>query len=467
MAPSRKLHVFMVALLTLAVLLAACGGESGGSQNSSTGSSGGGETNQSGTAGQGKGDDEKVTIRMWTFLDPNGTSAREVALKQIIDNFHAANPNITVNVEPQVWDTLGTKFLAAHQTKSAPDIIWITMDDFGTALMHGALTDFESLFLKDWTAEEIADVEDAYWSFGAKDGKHYQFTLSRNYIGILYREDLLAEKGIEVPFKTWDDLIAAAKQLTETDSSTGVQRYGFGQAFSTESPDPQVFPPALIYAQGDMFTEDGKANWSTDAGVEALKLQLDMVRVHGVTPETAVSSTVEDVYNEFKAGRYAMMIGAGVRIPGLQSDASFDGKTIQLTFFPSADGKSHSPSVINGWAVGIWSGSQHKEAAGKFVEFLVNPQSDELWLTVGGQAPVRKSTVEKYADFLNQPDKRYLQVMAEGFAKYGYAQPWEFPVSGWRSDLNKAAQDVLIGGLDERTALQSAEKAFNERTGKK
>ncbi|MFC5702645.1 ABC transporter substrate-binding protein [Cohnella faecalis] len=422
-------------------------------------------TNNEASGTSGKQPSEKTTIKMWTFLDPNGTSAREVALKQIITNFERDNPNVKVAVEPQVWDTLGTKFLAANQTGNAPDVIWTSMDDFGTALKQNALVDFESLFLNSWTPEDIKDIDDAYWAFGNKDGKHYQVTLSRNYIGILYREDLLAEKGIKVPFKTWDELIDAAVKLTEKDAATGIQRYGFGQAFSPESPDPQVFPPSLIQSQGDMFTEGGKANWSTDAGVTAMNRQLDMVTKYKVTPDSAISSSVEDVYNEFKAGRYAMMIGAGVRIPTLQKESTFDGSKIQMTYFPSEDGSTFSPSVINGWNVGVWSGSKNKEAAGKFVEHMINAESDEIWMTVGGQVPVRKSTVQKNADFLSKPDKTYLSVMAEGFAKYGYAQPWEFPVSGWRADLNKIAQDILVKGKDVKAALQAAEKEFNERAG--
>lgn len=420
---------------------------------------------QSKTEGGEEASSGKTAIKMWTFLDPNGTSPREVALKEIIQNFERDHSNIKVVVEPQTWDTLGTKFLAAHQTGNAPDVIWTNMGDFGTVLQQNAVADFESLFLSEWSKEDLEDIDDAYWKFGNKDGKHYQVTLSRNYIALLYREDLLKEKGIELPFKSWDDLIDAATKLTEKDSATGLQRYGLGQAFSAESTDPQVFVPSAISKQGDLFAEDGKANWSTDAGVASMELQLDMVRKYKVTPDNAVSSTVEDVYNDFKAGRYAMMIGAGVRVPTLQAESTFDGSTVQMTYFPGDAGASFSPGVINGWNVSIWSGSKHKQEAGKFIQHLINKESDEIWMKTGGQVPVRKSTVQSNADFLNKPDKKYLSVMAEGFASYGYAQPWQFPISGWQADLNNVAQDVLVKGKDVKAALEAAEKVFNDRVG--
>lgn len=423
--------------------------------------------------GQSDGDDETgqqsaedITLTMWTFLDPNGTDPREVALKQIIDNFEEDNPSITVKVEPQQWDTLGTKFLAAHQSGTAPDIIWLTVaDQFGLALEQDAVVDFESLFLGDWSEDEIADVDNVFWNFANKDGKHYQFTISPNYMSIIYREDLLEEKGIEVPFKTWDDFVDAAKKLTEEDPETGIMRYGFGQAFSMDAPNPSIFASALIEEQGDMFTEDGKANWSTDSGIKAMNLQLDMVREHGVTPEEAVSYTIEDLYNDFKSGKYAMITGAGVRIPTLQEEATFDPETIQQTHYPSFDGSSHSPGIVDGWSVGVWSGSEHQEEAGRFVEYMVNKESDEIWVLTGGQAPIRKSTLENNEEILSKPDSKYLGIMSEGFNNFGYIPPWEFPVSGWKSDLNKIAQDVLIGGKDVETAIKDAEAEFNARNG--
>lgn len=449
----KRKSLFVFVVLCLCASLVACG------QGAPQG------TDQSDGEETGQESAEDTALTMWTFLDPNGTSPREVALKEIIENFEADNPNISIQVEPQQWDTLGTKFLTAHQSGTAPDIFWITADDFGLALEQDAVVDFESLFLADWSEEEIDDVDNTFWHFGNKDGKHYQFTLSGNYTAIIYREDLLEEKGIEVPFKTWDDLVDAAKQLTEEDPDTGIMRYGFGQAFSMDAPDPQIFPPALIGEQGDLYTEDGKANWSTDAGIEAMNLQLDMVREHGVTPEESVSYTMEDLYNDFKTGRYAMIIGSGVRIPSLQQEATFDPETIQLTHFPSFDGSTHSPSVLNGWNVGVWSGSEHQEEAGKFVEYMVNEQSDEIWMLTGGQAPIRQSTLENNEELLSKPENNYFNVMSEGIVNYGYTQPWEFSVSGWRSDLNKIAQDVLIGGKDVETAIKDAEAEFNARNG--
>jgi multiple sugar transport system substrate-binding protein len=110
-------------------------------------------------------------------------------LKRIIEGFQAKTGN-TVIVEPQAWDTLTAKFLAAHSAGNAPDVIWINSEDMGGALQAKALEPFENLFMRDWTDAELADVQDRFWEYVTKDGKHYQMSFSRNYVAVLYRKDL-------------------------------------------------------------------------------------------------------------------------------------------------------------------------------------------------------------------------------------------------------------------------------------
>ena len=168
---------------------------------------------------------EDTTITMWTFLDPTKTSGREVTLKTIIEKFEEMNPGVRIVVEPQAWDTLTAKFLAAHVSGNAPDLIWVNSEDMASVLEAGALEPFENLFMKDWTEEELADVQDRFWDYGADDGNHYQMGFSRNYVGILYRKDLLEAAGYTVPFKNWDEFRQAALDLTvDQDEITGIKR---------------------------------------------------------------------------------------------------------------------------------------------------------------------------------------------------------------------------------------------------
>ena len=62
----------------------------------------------------------QTNVTMWTFLDPNKTSPREVALKQMIADFEAANPGIKVTVEPQDFAQMPAKFFSATAPAGTP-----------------------------------------------------------------------------------------------------------------------------------------------------------------------------------------------------------------------------------------------------------------------------------------------------------------------------------------------------------
>ena len=452
---TKRWTAFAMAMTLILMLLTGCGAQPAPSvASSSAAPSSGGESTVA----------PEPVVRMWTFLDPEADNGRSKALKQMIETFESENPGIKIVVETQDWEQMTPKFFAAHAAGNAPDIIWCIMDEMGAALDLGALEPLENLFLKDWTEEEIADIDDSFFNFGVRDGKHYQITHSRNYMAMYYRADLFEEKGLEVP-KTWDEFVEVCQALTEVDPETGIQRYGFGQAFNVDKVGPQIMTNLLLEAQGNLFTDDGKANWANAAGEEALQFQLDCITKYGITPEAAVNLTGEELITEFIAGKYAIITGGVVRVPTVRADVSFDPSAVQVMLYPSADGGGNAPSTIDGWCVGVWSGSKVKEAAGKFVEAMMSPESDELWVTLGGQLAIRKSTMEKLGDFYEDPNNRYLTVVADGITNAGWPQPTDYAVGSWKKDLNCAAQMVMVDGSSIPDALASVAKDFDERNG--
>lgn len=405
--------------------------------------------------------EEKKVVRMWTFLDPTSTTnGRSVALNQIIETFEAEHPDIQIVVEPQDWTSMSTKFFAAHAAGNAPDICWIIMDEMGAALDLNALEPLENLAFGTWSDEEIADIDDAFWQFGTRDDKHYQITFSRNYITLYYRADLFEKYDIEIP-RTWDELIAAAQKLTGFDEELGVQRWGFGLGLSTEDVDAQLMTNMILSKQGTLFNEDGTANWANEVGVEALDTMCKFITEYGITPDTAVSTTGEDLWVDFQAGKYAMMSGGAIRVNTVRQNCVYDPDAVQIMLWPTEDGEGHAPGVINGWCVGVWSGSKVKEEAGLFLEAMVSPEADKLWVELGGQPAMRQSTLENAKDYIAEND--FLTVISEGFLTAGWPQPTNFSVSSWKNDLNNAAQKVLVDGMDTLEALEAVAQDFNMR----
>ncbi len=409
----------------------------------------------------------ETKITMWTFLDPTKTSGREVTLKSIIDSFEAENPDINVVVEPQAWDTLTAKFMAAHVSGNAPDLIWVNSEDMGGVLGAQALEPFENMFLKDWTAEDLEDVADRFWEYGSKDGLHYQMGFSRNYVGVLYRKDLLAEAGYTVPFKNWDEFRQAAKDLTvDQDAITGIKRYGFGTPLTTVKSNPIVISNMLLKEYGTLFHEDGTANWANETGLKAVELLVAMMKEDGSLPMTCLTTNIDDLCTDFAAGKYAMITGPSVRIQTIKSNCVFDPETIGIMAYPSDEEGVPSPAAITGWCVGVWSGSSNKEAAGDFLEYMFRPESDQMWVSVGGQVPMRKSTIAALGDVMQQPGNLYVAESADCLLNAAWANPTDYSVTAWRDDHAQVMQDVLVDGMDPMKALEKAEQTFNQRNGR-
>ncbi|SED94262.1 ABC transporter substrate-binding protein [Ruania alba] len=402
----------------------------------------------------GSGNEEAADeITMWTFLDPAGSSGREQVLANLIESYEE-DTGIRVNVEVQQWDTMTQQFLAADVSGSAPDVMWVALDQVSNAVEQGALADLNSLAFSDLPEDQLADLRDVYWeTMETGDGSIYGVVHSRNYFGIMYRADLLAEAGVDpAQIRTWDDLISAAEELTAPNEN----RWGLGQAFGTSFADPQILSARLVESQGTMFDDDGSPLWDTDEAIEAMEFQAGFVTEAQVTAPDAVRLTAEDLYELFSAGQVAMINAASVRVPAMQEQVGTEN--VGFMHYPSEDGEGYAPGSLAGWSVGVWSGSEAAEQAADFVAYMSSPEADEQWMLDAQQPPLYASTAENNADFLDEPENSFLSIVLEGAQEHGWLPPTNVPTAGWRESLNGAVQQVLLEEASPGEAMAAAEQ---------
>jgi ABC-type glycerol-3-phosphate transport system substrate-binding protein len=392
---------------------------------------------------------------MWTFLDPAGKSGREQVLAALIESYEERT-GIRVQVEVQQWDTMTQQFLAADVSSSAPDVMWLALDQVATAVEQGALADLSSLAFGDLPDEQLAELRDVYWeSMEHEDGSVYGVVHSRNYFGILYRTDLLEAAGADPSeIRTWEDLETVAELLTAPSES----RWGLAQAFATSFADPQIIAARIMEMQGSMFTADGSPQWSTPPGVEALEFQTAFITDARVTSQDSVRLTAEDLYELFSAGQAAMINGASSRVAQMQEQVG--AENVGFLHYPSQNGNAPSPGNLAGWSVGAWAGSEKTEQAADFVAHLSSPEADERWLLDGQQPPLYSSTASDNSDFLAKPENSFLTTVLEGSQEYGWLPPLTAPTVGWREALNGAVQKRLLDQGSAAEAMDAAELEF-------
>lgn len=399
------------------------------------------------------------TLRVWTFLNPSAKTAREIVLKKLIDGFEAAHPGVKIVVETQDYRVMTDKFLAATQTGTAPDVVWLYPARVGDAIKLGALANLDDLFIKNWSKAEIADVDGPMWRYDATPTAHYQIMHSRYIIGQYYRIDLFKQAGIDPQsLSTWDKFIAAAQKLTQTDANGNIVRAGFAQVLAGATPNASTVLSVMLDQDGTIFDKNLRAVWATPAGVRAVQMVVDMIRKYKILPPNAISMGDEDVYDAFDSGRAAIARVGNARFTAVVG-AVGAGKVGWLPTPSFTEGK-YSPSEVGGWSVAVWSGSKQKQLAGDWVEYISNKQADKMWTIDAGQIPIWQSTITDNPTFFADPNNAFIADAAADIREHGWLPP-DGAANGWDEGFNAAVQDVITNGTDPKMALEKAQAAYN------
>jgi len=405
----------------------------------------------------------QTVVTMWTFLDPAKTSGREVALKAMIDSFEKANPGIKVKVEPQVFSELTPKFLAANNTGAAPDIVWVNTDSMGALIKSGAAADLNELFLKSWSKEQDADFfVRAGWDASLAHGKRYAVPLFFATTSLFYRKDQFKEAGIDpASIKTWDQLVEAATKLTKDNDKDGrIDIWGFGTPLSTERVGGTTAFTSMLIAGGKVW-DNCKPNYASDVGVRSVQLHVDMINKYHVMPKEVIANNVDDIVDQFVAGRYAIATMPFARYSTVQTQAKWGADNLGVLPWPAWSADKVGPQQVQGWWAAVWAKSKHPKEAGQFLEWMINPDAVRAWAITGGQVPTRMSVWKEPA--MRAPKYDYMKAVVDGWAANGFMVPTECNTARFDADWNQAVQRVIVGGKTAKEAMQEAEKSFLSR----
>lgn len=405
------------------------------------------------------------TVTLWTFLDPAKTSGRDLALKELIEGFEAANPEDKVVVESQVFSELGPKFMMGAQTGNAPDVVFINIENLGALVQSGAALDLQAAMIDKWPAGADADFYmRAAWDAAKLGDARYAVPLFPGTSTLFYRKDLFAEAGIDpASLKTWDDLTAAAKALTQDTNGDGTPDvWGLATPISAERTGGVTAMIPMIIAAQDQVWSECKASYDTEAGRRALQTHVDWILKDKVLSQEALAANSDDIMEQFVAGRAAMAIGPFARFDATAKAATWDGAAnLGVLPWPTWDGASTGPQAVTGWFLAAWNQSPHQDAAVRFIDYMISPDAVRTWSGTGGQVPTRTSV---FADAkFQEPKYEYMRVMQQAWSTWSVVVPTECNNARIDADLNTAIQRVVLGSADASAALQEAEKSYQDR----
>ncbi|MFK8253202.1 ABC transporter substrate-binding protein [Ancylobacter terrae] len=407
------------------------------------------------------------TVTVWTFLDPSKATGRDRAFKELITQFEAANPGITIKVEPQVFSELGAKFLLGHRTGTAPDVVFVNAENLGAVVKSNATADLEKAFIAGWPAGADGDFYmRAAWDAAKVDGGRYAVPLFPATATIFYRKDLFAQAGIDpATLKTWDQLTDAAKKLTKDTNGDGTPDvWGIGAPLSVErTAGTTAIVPMIQSGQPEVW--DGAActpHYATPAGEKAIATHAGWITTDKVMPREALVNNTDDLLEQFAAGRYAMVVAPFARYENAVKSATWNGAAnLAVMPWPTWDGARSGPQIVTGWFLAAWRNSKNLAAATTFIDYLISKDGVLLWSTVGGQVPTRSSVFDDPK--FQTPQFAYMRTMQKAWSDWSFMLPTRCNTARFDADLNAAVHRVVLGEADAAKALKEAEAKFTER----
>jgi multiple sugar transport system substrate-binding protein len=404
---------------------------------------------------------QERTVTVWSWMNPQGQTPREVAFKQILENFAKAHPDIKVVVEPVNWQEIQTKWRASVETGSPPDVVWLLKAVKDRA---NFLLDLDKNVLNEMAK---ADVDDLYVLNTLEStlgtGTNYVFPLWQTPGSIIYyRKDLMAKAGITTPLRTWDQFLDAAERLTQDTNGDGkVDIYGFGDSFGEKSALATVFTYALAGLQDGFFDMKTRtAMFNTDAAARAAGIPVELAK-RGAMPADAYANDLETNLQQFAQGRFAMVQAPAHRYGGIKGTLSWDKEQLGIMPWPTFDGKGMGPAFLSYfWEVGISKNGPNTRDAAIFMRFLMNKESSEIWLTTGQQVPNRKSLLSH--PFLGKPENEVLDLSLKIITNRAIvAEPPGINSQAVPEAIGNAIIQMMQKRMVDKDLLQEANRRIN------
>ena len=412
--PSRRRSIAGVAAISSMVLvLSACGG--------------GGDT---GAGSAQTGADGKVTLEVWDYL---GQGSSDTAMKAVVAEFEAKNPDIKVNRTSFAFADLSKSIVQGGVGGQVPDVAVVDVVDTQNFAALGLLEDVTSS-----QGSKKSEFYEGPWSSTEFDGKTWGLPLNSNNLALYYNKKMFTEAAVTAP-TTWDELKTTAKTLT-TPAHTGIAM----SAVKSEQGTFQ-FLPFLWQTGGDLNT------YATD-GATALTYLKGLVD-DGSMSKAVANYTQEDARTQFVTGKTAMMINGPWELQNLK-EAGVDFGVAELPKDKAA------ATGLGGENVVTFAGGKSKEAAQKFLDFITSAEGATIYCNESGQLSARPDLAGK----LTSSEDSNMQVFEKQLS-VAHARAY----GGKYAEISAAVQDslqkVLTGAATPEAAAQEAAQVIEPRLG--
>ncbi|WP_327400052.1 sugar ABC transporter substrate-binding protein [Streptomyces sp. NBC_01288] len=429
----RSIRAAAVGAVTMSLALAAtaCGG----------GSSTGGGSN-----------DSPKTLTYWASNQGASIAIDKKVLQPELDKFKKQT-GITVKLEVVPWSDLLNRILTATTSGQGPDVLNIGNTWSASLQATGA-------FLP-WSAANFAKiggkdrfVDSALGSTGATGKDPAAVPLYSMAYALYYNKQIFADAGIAQPPTTWAELVADGKKI----EAKGKQALGAEGANVSEN-----IHHAFVFAKqhgADFFTADGKADFTNDGVVAAVKQYVDLMAKDKVIPVGNAEYAQNQSVSDFAKGKTAMLMwqsaSANLKSQGM-SESSYGIAPIPVQSGTPGTG-AQTNSMVAGINLAVFKNTNNLDGSTKFVKFLTSDAEQKILNTAYSSIPPVKTAQEDTA--FNTPANA---VLKDTLAKSAAALPQVADESQFETAVGTAVKDLFADAAAGRAVTTASVKAELEK----
>lgn len=405
----------------LALVLAACGGDDGDSDNES------------------EAENLSAELTWWDTSDPTNEAP---AFEKLVERFNEDYPDVTINYQSVPFGDAQNKFkTAANSGSGAPDILraevaWVP--EFASLGYLYALDGTELL--------EDAEYLETPLSSNVYEDQTYGVPQVTDTLGLMYNKRLFEEAGLdpEAPPTSWDEVREAARALKSEAGVDGIYLNAAG-----------YFMLPFMYGEGgDLLDVDNQTiTVNSEENAAGLAIAQQMIK-----EGTAAKPNAQDSYGTmmtlFKEGKVGMIVNGPWEVANIESDPNFGGFE-NLGIAPVPAGSDGAGAPVGGHNYVIWEGMDESkaDAALAFVKFMASAESQAFIADELGLLPANAESYDQVED--NEKVSAWKSAL-----DVSKARPW-IPEGGqFFAPLDEMAVQVLVQNQDPQKALDGVANTF-------
>ncbi len=383
---NMKKVLSMLLVSAMAMSLTACGGSGGGDSAATT----------SGDSSAGTSADGVVNISIWS---PTDKEAVEAWWTEKLAEWNAEHPEIQVSreaIDRSDSYAYENKITTAVTSSDLPDIFFVDGPTVSYYAANGIIVPIDDYF----SQEDLSDFVPSTVAQCTYDGKLYAISATESSVALYYNKDYLIECGVDVadidsrtvdnPL-TWSELEEIAQKCT-TDNYVGthiIMDHGEGLSYALE---PMFISNGKDFISDDGSTAEGYVN--SPECVETAEYLANLI-ANGY-------ANIDPIQDEFLNGACATMLGGSWDIAILGASADFDWG---VTYYPVSDNTKKAVSPCGDWSAAISKDCQNVDAAGQFLQWLVNTENTATYAAAIAKPATRNSAYDDpaMAEYADEP----------------------------------------------------------------